>query len=260
MISVEHHETPTLSRLGPGWATAHHSRVESTQALARDLPAWSAVWADAQTAGRGQAERTFVSDLGGVYLTAVLPYDGDALAAKGFALAVGWSVCMTLRRSGIETARLRWPNDLMVGTAKVGGILVDQGGPSTLLVGIGLNVTNCPWLSDTMLQGIAGRLADATDQGTLPDCEEWVPKLLQAIRLAHQEFGMRRLGGFAALLESCWGEPHDVILEPVRGMTLAATCGRFLGIDVHGAVRLCTGRGVETRVPAHHIHRLREVA
>jgi hypothetical protein len=82
---------------------------------------------------------------------------------------------------------------------------------------------------------------------------------LQAIRLAYQEFGLRKLAGFATLLDSCWSEPHDVILEPVRGVTLAATCGRFLGIDAHGAVRLRTSPGVEARVPAHHIHRLREV-
>ena len=259
MITADPVSKPAPVPQGTGWTISHHASVVSTQALARDLPAWSSVWADEQTSGRGQAERTFVSDAGGVYLTAVLPYDGDALAAKGFALAVGWAVSAVLLRAGIKSARLRWPNDLMVGIAKVGGILVDQGGPNTLLVGIGLNVTNRPWAADTTLQGIAGRLADACDERDLPAHDEWVTRLLGAIRLAHQEFTRVRLTGFAPVLNRCWGEPREVTLEPVRGVTLSATCGRFLGIDTHGAVRLRTAPGVEARVPAHHIQRLREV-
>jgi BirA family biotin operon repressor/biotin-[acetyl-CoA-carboxylase] ligase len=238
---------------------SHYASVVSTQALSRPLPAWSAVWADEQTAGRGQEERRFVSDPGGIYLTAVLPYEGDALAAKGFALAVGWGICTALRRAGVMQLRLRWPNDLMVGMAKVGGILVEQGGPDTLLVGVGLNITNRPWVSDATLCGVAGRLADSFGRQPVPERDEWVTRLLRAIRLAHREFGRIRLAGFAPVMDRCWGEPHDVALEPARGVTLAATCGRFLGIDSRGAVRLRTAPGVEARVPAHHIQKLREV-
>lgn len=238
---------------------SHHVSVASTQALARELPPWSVVWADEQTAGRGQLERSFVSDTGGIYLTAVLPYDGDALAARGFALAVGWAIHAVLRRAGIVGARLRWPNDLMVGTVKVGGILVEQGGPNTLLVGLGLNVLNRPWVADPALCGIAGRVADFTGGKPVMEEEQWVAKVLRAIRLAWREFGRIRLSGFAPVLGHCWGEPLEVSLEPARGVTLAATCGLFLGIDSHGAVRLRTAPGVEARVPAHHIQRLREL-
>src|ERR1019366_8859061 len=125
------------SKLRPDWSVEHHPIVTTTQALACSRPAWSAVTADEQTAGRGQRERSFVSDPGGLYLTAVLPYAGDPLASRGFALAVGWAVCTTLRRAGVVDVRLRWPNDLMVGTRKVGGILIKQAARDTLLVGLG---------------------------------------------------------------------------------------------------------------------------
>ncbi len=258
MITVDFVPKPFRVRDGTGWAISHHESVTSTQALARELPAWSAVWADEQTSGRGQCERTFVSNPGGVYLTAVLPYNGDAMAAKGFALAVGWGVCAVLRRAGVKAARLRWPNDLMIGRMKVGGILVDQGGPNTLLVGIGLNLTNRPWDEDTSLSSIAGRLADACDADLLPSRDEWVTQLLRAVRLAHWEFARIHLPGFVPVLSRYWGESREVSLEPARGVTLAATSGWFLGIDTHGAVRLQTAPGVEARVPAHHIQRLRE--
>jgi len=241
------------------WRLEHHGEVPSTQRLALELPAWSAVWADVQTAGRGQASRTFVSDAGGLYLTAVLPYAGDALAARGFALAVGWAVRRVLRRAGFRDVRQRWPNDLMVGTAKVGGILVEQGGPHTLLVGLGLNLTNVPWAHDAELRGLAGRLADANKGRPLPERVTLVRQLLQAMAFAHREFGRRRLAGFSSLLERCWGEPREVVLEPARGVKLAAERGWFTGIDAEGAVKLRTEPGAIVAVPAHHIARLREV-
>lgn len=243
----------------PPWSITHREAVSSTQVLARELPAWSALWADAQTSGRGQAERTFVSDPGGLYLTAVLPYAGDALASRGFALAVGWALCDALRKLGVSQIRLRWPNDLMVGMAKVGGILVEQGGPCTLLVGVGLNVSNRPWLSDASLTGIAGCLAESSPGLALPSSGELTAILLDAIRVAYEVFEEQRLVGVVPLLEQCWGAPREVRLEPAGGIALPATGGIFLGIDLHGAVRLRTAPGVETRVPAHHIHRLREV-
>jgi len=241
------------------WRLEHHAEVVSTQRLACELPAWAAVWADVQTGGRGQADRTFVSDAGGIYLTAVLPYAGDALAARGFALAVGWAVRRVLRLAGFMDVRLRWPNDLMVGASKVGGILVEQGGPQTLLVGLGLNLTNVPWASDAELKGIAGRLADANKGRPLPERVTLVRQLLQAMAFAHREFARRRLEGFARLLERCWGEPREVVLEPARGVTLAAARGWFTGIDAEGAVKLRTNTGEVVAVPAHHVARLREI-
>lgn len=250
---------PSLRSSRPAWRLEHHAEVMSTQRLARELPAWAAVWADVQTGGRGQAERTFVSDAGGIYLTAVLPFSGDVAATRGFALAVGWAVRRVLRRAGFRDVRLRWPNDLMVGAAKVGGILVEQGAPDTLLVGLGLNLTNAPWVSDTELKGIAGRLADVNKGRPLPERVSLVRQLLGAIGFAHREFGRRKLAGFAPLLSRCWGEPREVGLEPARGVALAVARGFFLGITADGAVQLKTATGAIVTVPAHHIARLREV-
>lgn len=240
----------------PGWQVQHLARVTSTQMEARDLPAWSAVWADVQTAGRGQAERTFVSDAGGVYLTAVLPYDGDALRARGFALAVGRAVWQVLQAMGLRSARLRWPNDLMIGAVKVGGILVEQGGPQTLLVGLGLNLVNEPWRQEPALRGVAGRLADCGVR--LPEPRALVAALLQAIRTAQAEFQISRLAGLAPRLEPCWAGSREVRLEPAAGVMLAADRGRFLGIDADGALRLAAESGGEITIPAHHVGRLIE--
>ena len=242
------------------WQVEHRARVESTQSVARGRPVWSAVVAAEQTAGRGQAERTFASDPGGLYLTAVLPYAGDALAVRGFALAVGWAVRETLLRLGVAPLRLRWPNDLMVEARKVGGILIEQGGPDTLLVGVGLNVTNHPWLFDPTLATIAGRLADAMpDGGSLPAHAALAELVLPAIRRAHETFAPRRLAGFVAILNECWGRPRAVVLEPAAGVQLTVSRGHFCGIDGDGHLLLETHGGTFVTIPAHHVGRLREV-
>lgn len=244
------------------WEIEWHDRVTSTQTVARDRPAWTAVIADEQVAGRGQAERAFVSDRGGLYLTAVLPYAGDALRARGFALAVGWAVRKVLRRAGATELRLRWPNDLMVGSLKVGGILVEQGGPHTLLVGIGLNLTNRPWLADSTLEGVAGRLADAVvDAAGLswPNRGALVDVLLAAVRRAHRTFGRDALAGLAFRLNDCWGPPREVIIEPVAGGQRGEARGWFHSIDLDGRVVLRETDGGIVAIPAHHIGRLREV-
>jgi BirA family biotin operon repressor/biotin-[acetyl-CoA-carboxylase] ligase len=241
------------------WRIEHRARVESTQALARGRPAWSAVVAGEQTAGRGQGTRTFTSDPGGLYITAVLPYAGDPLASRGFALAVGWALREGLTAIGVAGLRLRWPNDLLVGRRKVGGILVEQGGPDTLLVGVGLNVSNRPWLSDTSLAATAGRLVDAVAGGRLPEPAVVADLVLAAIRIAHERFARDRLAGMVPTLNAGWGEPREVEIEMAPGAGAPTTRGLFRGIDAEGRLVLETAAGGTTAVPAHHVARLREI-
>ena len=75
--------------------------------------------AEVQTGGRGQYDRTFVSDRGGLFLAAVIPANDPARRWIGFPLAVGWALLAVLHRWSVAGARLRWPNDLMAGNRKL---------------------------------------------------------------------------------------------------------------------------------------------
>ena len=232
--------------------------VDSTQRVAADLPPWSAVLAVHQTGGRGQRERRFTSDPGGLYLTAVVPFDGDAAGWRGFALAIGRAAMNVLTDLGVQDLRLRWPNDLMIGPRKVGGILVEQGGPHTLLVGIGINVTNRPWLENHGLRYAAGRLLDHSTRA-LTGPQQLLEPMLRAVRHAHGEFAAQRLAGIVPLINACWGPRRHVWLEAAPDIDLPETEGAFAGIDDTGRVLLARPDGSIVSVPEHHIQRLVEV-
>ncbi len=113
--------------------------------------------AERQSAGRGRRGRVWVSPFArNLYLSAVWEYAAGAAALEGLSLAVGVAVARALARAGVEGVQLKWPNDILVDGAKLGGILLemtgDAAGPCQVVVGIGLNV-NMPELA-----------ADAIDQ------------------------------------------------------------------------------------------------
>jgi biotin-(acetyl-CoA carboxylase) ligase len=125
-------------------------------------------------------------------------------------------------------------------------------------VGLGLNITNRPWLEDHTLRYVAGRLLDHTDRAlTGPD--QLLEPMLAAFRRAHGEFETRRFAGMTADLNRCWGVRRHVWLESVAEVELPETEGTFAGIDERGQVLLTRPDGTVVGVPEHHIQRLVEV-
>lgn len=102
-----------------------------------------AVVADRQNAGKGRHGRPWASPVGGLYLSVLLhpPREGAHLLTLLSANA-------PLRACALMGFQLqiKWPNDLMVQGAKVGGVLgegVHQSGRYSLILGVGLN-SNIP--------------------------------------------------------------------------------------------------------------------
>ncbi len=108
--------------------------VTSTQDVARPMSIGSIVVADHQTAGRGRLDRRWESPPGTALLVSfVLPPNPALSLAAGVAAAHACG-------SGV---RLKWPNDLLLEGAKVGGILVEVR-PTTAICGVGINLTWAP--------------------------------------------------------------------------------------------------------------------
>ena len=125
--------------------------------------------AEAQTAGRGRMGRRWTSPprAGLTFSVLLRPYGVPAAMLGWIALLTGTAVAAALPTVAAVQPRLKWPNDVLVGRGKLGGILAERSG-SAVVVGIGLNVTQ--HLAELPEGGTSLRLETAAAQeGTGPD-------------------------------------------------------------------------------------------
>ena len=97
--------------------------------------------AEAQTAGRGRMGRRWVSPPGCALTFSVLlrPAGVPAGLLGWLPLLAGVAVASALRDTAGVDARLKWPNDVLAGDAKLAGILAERWGEA-IVIGIGINV------------------------------------------------------------------------------------------------------------------------
>lgn len=109
--------------------------------LARDGPEGQVLVAESQTAGRGRMGRTWVSEPGAALTFSVLlrPVPVPAARRGWLPLLTGVAVASAVRDVSGVAAVLKWPNDVLVGSRKLAGILAEQAG-DLVVIGIGLNV------------------------------------------------------------------------------------------------------------------------
>jgi BirA family biotin operon repressor/biotin-[acetyl-CoA-carboxylase] ligase len=237
-----------------GWRLHEFAEVTSTNSLAAHLPPWSAVSAAVQTAGRGRTGRRWVSDEGGLWLSAVVPTPGDPALWALLPLAAGWAVLGATRALGVRGGRLRWPNDLLVGRRKLAGILVDRFSADAAVVGIGLNVCNQPATVDDALANEATRLADLLP--AIPARAELLVRLLAGLTREHHRLEIGDVAGLCGDLNAAWVHRH-VHLTLAAGQ--GAINGHFEGVDSRGRL-LLGGAGGDLRVlPAHQVELFREI-
>jgi BirA family transcriptional regulator, biotin operon repressor / biotin---[acetyl-CoA-carboxylase] ligase len=234
------------------WKVHCHASLASTSDMARGLPAWSAVFATEQTAGRGRYGRRFSSRPGGLWLTAIVPATEGSTHWNGFSLSVGHSLLGLLQRLGVPGARLRWPNDLMANNRKLAGILIEETGRETLAVGLGINIFNRPWEEDIELESIAVRMADLVARP--PDATELIGPVLDAISDAHDMHARTGLAPVVNALNEEWF-PRNVRLALHGGDVLHVI---FEGLDPNGNLRIAKPDGSRSIVPHHHVHQLTE--
>lgn len=102
--------------------------------------------AERQTGGKGRLGREWCSDEGGLYFTALLRPELPPTDIASITLAAGYAVCLAIRRATGLDARIKWPNDIVIGNKKVCGILTEMAAQSDMLdyvaIGIGVNVNH----------------------------------------------------------------------------------------------------------------------
>lgn len=208
--------------------------------------AGSVIVTDRQTAGRGSRGRSWLASPESSLTFSVLWRFGCGLdGLSGLSLAVGVAVVHALEACGASGVTLKWPNDILHGNAKLGGILVElQSEPDGALavIGIGLNLR----LPENMVAGERFAMPPAAlDQivAPLPERHALFAQLL--IELAHV-FDRFAEGGFAALRQQ-WQARHAWQDRPVRLLRdgKIEKEGICRGADSDGALLVQTAAGVE---------------
>jgi len=133
-----------------GKRVLHFFRTDSTNRVAFDLgqggeAEGAVVVAEEQTAGRGRAGRSWVSErAAGIYVTLLLRPKLAPVQAPLLTMMAGISARAAVEAVTGLNVDLKWPNDLMIGGRKIGGILTEMHAEPALvrfvIVGIGINV------------------------------------------------------------------------------------------------------------------------
>jgi BirA family biotin operon repressor/biotin-[acetyl-CoA-carboxylase] ligase len=206
--------------LAGGWRLVVHDCLPSTsslcQALARDgEPGGLAVLARAQTGGRGSNGRHWASPPGNLYLSALLRPPGPAREAGQWSLLAGVAVAeavAALLPADADLA-LKWPNDLLLGGAKLAGILIDSDAAGArldwLVIGIGINLASAPTLAERATTCLAAHIAapapEVMAEAVLERLAHWravhAAAGFAAIRAAWRPWGAR-LPGFGGLSDA----------------------------------------------------------
>jgi BirA family transcriptional regulator, biotin operon repressor / biotin---[acetyl-CoA-carboxylase] ligase len=121
------------------------TNTDALEAARGGAPHGSVFFADEQLAGRGRGGHSWHSAAGqGLYVSVLLRPPIAAVRLPLLPLAFGLAAADSIHATSGVTVDLRWPNDLLIGPRKVGGILVEAKTESSAVafavVGIGINV------------------------------------------------------------------------------------------------------------------------
>ena len=210
----------------------------------QDIDGWVRT-AEVQTGGRGRRGRQWVSPFAkNVALSVGISIDRPTAEIGSISLAIGLMIARLLDNLRIEDVSLKWPNDVLIGQCKVGGILIelaDVQRPASLVVGVGMNVKDAPG------PDITGdyRATCILDHLTSCSRNHLVANLINVIHEAIRKFEEL---GFDVFKEG-W-ERRDILRD--RSVVLSGVeppiSGIGAGIDGEGAYLIETSSGIERAI------------
>ncbi|HVI75223.1 MAG TPA: biotin--[acetyl-CoA-carboxylase] ligase [Anaeromyxobacteraceae bacterium] len=252
---------PLLNTHDVGQALHWYEEVGSTNDVAKELADEGAlhgevVIAERQSAGRGRRGRSWSSPpRKNLYLSVVLRPDLPPARAPEVTLLAAVAVCQAVRRAGVASAAIKWPNDVLASGRKLAGVLTEMAAEvervQWLVVGIGVNVNAAADDFPDELRELATSL--------LIERGHPVPRALFAAALltALEEWLDRHAAEGFAPVRAAWREMSDTLGREVRVRVGSADLvGLAEDVDETGALLVRTASGLE-RVVAGDVEMLR---
>ena len=225
------------------WRLEVHAVLPSTSDLCRARAADGeadglAVLALRQTQGRGSRGRDWQSPVGNFYGSVLLRPREPARDAGQWSLLAGVALADALASLLPPSAalRLKWPNDVLLGDAKLAGILVDSAaGPDGwlewLVIGAGVNLEVAPEVPGRRVAAVADVAAPPTP-----------PAFAELLLAALDHWCNRRLRDGFAPVRAAWLARAPAVGSPVTlRIGQDRLGGDFAGLGADGSLLLHTG-------------------
>jgi BirA family transcriptional regulator, biotin operon repressor / biotin---[acetyl-CoA-carboxylase] ligase len=254
-VDLHNYMDPMVCAMWAGeWDVRHFDEIDSTNSYLRTearagVPEGTVAVADHQSAGRGRLDRRWEAPPGASLLVSVLfrpEFDPAELHLCTAAVALAAAeACRVV--AGVGPV-LKWPNDLLVGEAKLAGVLAEadfEGSACAVVVGIGINVA---WPGP---EGVGGTCLN--DLAAVPvDRGELLDSLLAALSprraLLDSAPGRRRVA--AELRERCATLGQRVRVE----LPGEAVVGLAQEVDDAGHLVVLTAAGPRTVAAGDVVH------
>ena len=202
------------------------------------LPEGTVIIADQQTLGRGRQGRSWHSEAGtGLYLSTLLkpslPVEKLALITLMAGLA---TLSAILQQLPSLPLKLKWPNDILLNSKKVAGILCEFIPGTGVIIGIGINLNQTCFPKE--IQGIATSLKLET--GNTINRTDLIISLIRNLDSEYKEFLQEK----RTELIKKWTDKTDIFGK----YTTVHQKGKFLkgtaiGLDIEGRLILKTSDG-----------------
>jgi BirA family transcriptional regulator, biotin operon repressor / biotin---[acetyl-CoA-carboxylase] ligase len=186
----------------------HFFKTDSTNRIGMELgyagePEGAVILAEEQTAGRGRAGRAWHSDRGtGIYVTLLLRPKLAPVQAPLLTLMAGLSAHAAIQAQTGLNVDLKWPNDLLIGGKKAGGILTEMHAEPTavrfVIVGIGINVNQEKFPGELGAIATSLRIESGKQQSRL----ELLAKLLREFETDYNRFLQDGAAGIISQFEA----------------------------------------------------------
>ncbi len=196
--------------------------------------------ANSQSSGKGRLGRQWLSPQGGVFMSLVLQPGLSPARMPAASLVAGYALALALREDFGLDAKVKWPNDVLIGGKKLSGILCEmKAGISHIhyvIVGVGVNVNiakeSLPSDIEPNATSMSQELGGAVDETKVVSC------FLNRFEPVYDRFisiGLSSLAGKITSIAAYLGEP--VVISRRTG------AGGHSGKDEEGLFSLIDGSG-----------------
>ncbi len=229
------------------WRLTIHEVLPSTSDLCRSLaaqgePEGYAALALQQTQGRGSRGRDWQSPVGNFYGSALLRPHEAARDAGQWSLLAGVALASALAPLLPDPAAmaLKWPNDVLLGGAKLAGILVDSAAAADgtlewLVIGAGVNLAVAP--------DVPGRaVAAVADVAPPPSPQAFAARFLAELDRWRR---VRALHGFEPIRQAWLARAPQLGTPTTLRVGEQLLGGDFAGLSGDGALLLHTGSRIQ---------------